>query len=119
MSRTEYRGSLEDVVTAVLHVATNRARTAKPFGPEMAAKLLPEVEAQMRAGGVASVMTKDRAVAIVSSLGGVAHEGGSTRDYEWHTVRLDGEFTEQQLDALVFMMHSARDGRPIWPENGD
>lgn len=116
MSRTEYRGSLEDVVTAVLHVAMNCARRAKPFGPEMAAKLVPDVEIQLRAGAFTSVMTKDRAVAIVSSLGGVARDGGRVDEYQSRTVQLNGEFIEQQLDAIVFMMHSARAGRPIWPD---
>ena len=48
MSKIEYRGNLEDVVRAVLQVVTNRAMAGKSFAPENAAKLLPDVQSQLR-----------------------------------------------------------------------
>ncbi|MGB6486253.1 MAG: hypothetical protein WBE91_05165 [Steroidobacteraceae bacterium] len=105
MSRIEYRGDIEEIVRAVLQVATNRAMAGRSFSPENAPKLVSDVLSQLRVN--VSTMTKERALSLLR----MARETILTHD--WQTVGLQGEFTEQELDALVFLMRSARDGRPI------
>ena len=52
-------------------------------------------------------MTKDPALSLLQ----MARDSIST--HEWDKVELHGDFSEEELDALVFLMRSARDGRPI------
>jgi hypothetical protein len=104
MSRIEYRGDMEEIVRAVLQVATNRAMAGRSFSPENAPKLVSDVLSQLRVN--VSTMTKERALSLLR----VARD---THTHDWQTMGLQGEFTEQELDALVFLMRSARDGRPI------
>lgn len=104
MNRIEYSGDVKEVVRAVLQVVTTRARAGRTLGPESIAALVPDVLSRLRLSGC--IMTKDRADLLFES----------TRDrvgeIDFEKAVLNGDFSDEQLDAIVFLMHSARDAGP-------
>ncbi|MGH8221174.1 MAG: hypothetical protein ACREUT_21790 [Steroidobacteraceae bacterium] len=98
MSKIEYRGDLKDVVRAVLQVVTNRVKAGRPPEPERAAELVPSVLSLLRVN--VSTMTKDRADSLVEEVRDQIREGVLHRAY------LNGEFTDEQLEALAFLMRN-------------
>lgn len=104
MRQIEYHGDIKEVVRAVLQVVANRMRAGRTPAPESVAALVPDVLSRLRLRG--SIMTKCRADSLLEGI--------------WDRVNaidcgfavLNGQFSDDQLDAIVFLMHSTRDYGP-------
>lgn len=100
----EYHGDIKEVVRVVLQVVANRIRAGRAPAPESVAALVPDVLSRLRIRG--SIMTKGRADSLLEA----ARDRISGIDCG--LAVLNGQFSDEQLDAVVFLMHSARDCHP-------